>query len=588
MNLQPAATALTPYGARHRAHPNRGLAMPRKTTVFVLALALVLQVMSLAATRAHAVVGPVGNGFTVTAGDLSFILKQIKISERHATTLDSAHPCSTLLNTPGDGILDSEQVPDIITSYGLRTVDGSCNNLKTGDENFAAADQVFPRLTTPVWRAPSADPTFPVPSTPTYQGTGNVVDTQPRVVSNLIDDQTSTNPAAIAASGHPVRTQDPTASSVPCDAGSTTVPTGCTPEHQTLFIPNVTTDVGLSPPYNSLFTFFGQFFDHGVDQTVKSGSAVFVPLQADDPLIAGPDHVLGTKDDLPPSQRFMVLTRAQNQPGGDQNATNTDTPWVDQSQTYTSHASHQVFLREYRKPATGDPAGVAAVATGKLLTGPGAGLTYDNSPDMSGGESTWASVKQQARDLLGLQLVDADVTNIPMLATDPYGKYIPGPNGLPQYVTTSGLVEGNISSPVPVPANALHFDTPFLTDIAHNADPSMQDTNNDGIPDTFPTADTDTTVQTDFTQQASGTYDDELLNAHAACGDGRCNENIALTSIHQIFHSEHNRLVDYIKNVLETDTSAGAADRLAAWQATGVSGPNGTGSYNYGERLFQA
>src|SRR3954447_2437430 len=217
MNLQPAATALNPYGARHRAHPTRGLAMPRKTTVLVLALALVMQVLSLASNTASAAVGPVGNGFVVTAGDLSFILKQIKIAERHSITLDAAHPCSTMLNNSvvDDGIPDNEQVPDILTSYGLRTVDGSCNNLKTGDENFAAADQVFPRLTTPVWRAPSADPTFPVPSTPTYQGTGNVVDTQPRVVSNLIDDQTSTNPAAIAASGHPVRTQDPTASSVP-------------------------------------------------------------------------------------------------------------------------------------------------------------------------------------------------------------------------------------------------------------------------------------------------------------------------------------------------------------------------------------
>ena len=62
------------------------------------------------------------------------------------------------------------------------------------------------------------------------------------------------------------------------------VPAGCVPSHKTLFIPNVTTDVGLSPPYNSLFTFFGQFFDHGVDQTVKSGANVFIPLKADDPL----------------------------------------------------------------------------------------------------------------------------------------------------------------------------------------------------------------------------------------------------------------------------------------------------------------
>ena len=96
------------------------------------------------------------------------------------------------------------------------------------------------------------------------------------------------------------------------------VPPDCVPEHETLFIPNVTTDVGLSPPYNSLFTFFGQFFDHGVDQTVKSGGTVFVPLRADDPLITlGPDGIAGTGDEVPPSQAFMVLTRAQNQPGPD-------------------------------------------------------------------------------------------------------------------------------------------------------------------------------------------------------------------------------------------------------------------------------
>ena len=90
------------------------------------------------------------------------------------------------------------------------------------------------------------------------------------------------------------------------------------PSHQTLFIPNVTTDVGLSPPYNSMFTFFGQFFDHGVDQTVKGGATVYVPLKADDPLITlGPDGKPNTGDEVPASQRFMVLTRAQNQPGPD-------------------------------------------------------------------------------------------------------------------------------------------------------------------------------------------------------------------------------------------------------------------------------
>ena len=80
---------------------------------------------------------------------------------------------------------------------------------------------------------------------------------------------------------------------------------------------------------------------------------------------------------------------------------------------------------------------------------------------------------------LGLKLEDKDVTNIPLIAADAYGKFIPGPlRGLPQYVTQTGLVEGNTASPVPVPANVRYFDTPFLTDIAHNADPSPQDTDN--------------------------------------------------------------------------------------------------------------
>ena len=39
------------------------------------------------------------------------------------------------------------------------------------------------------------------------------------------------------------------------------------------------------------------------------------------------------------------------------------------------------------------------------------------------------------------------------------------------------------------------------------------------------------------------TYDDELLDAHFIAGDGRVNENIGLTTVHHIFHSEHNRLV---------------------------------------------
>ncbi|WP_433791873.1 peroxidase family protein [Actinoplanes sp. CA-252034] len=417
---------------------------------------------------------PIGQGFTITEADLSYILQQIKIAEAHvAGTTSETGPCGALLDQLGSPLL----------SMGLRTVDGTCNHLTPGQERYGAADREFPRL-------------VPARYTGAYQGT-RPVDAAPRQISNIIADQTAANPAAVAVSG-----------------GNT--------DGVTLFIPNVTTDFGLSAPYNSWFTLFGQFFDHGIDQTVKGNDIVMVPLRADDPLVAGPDRIAGTADDprpgdakyVPPAMRFMMLTRAKNP------SKNTDTPYVDNSQTYTSHAAHQVFLREYT---------ASAVATGNLLTG------------TDGGLPTWADVKRQSRDVLGLALGDLDALNVPMILADAYGDFVPGPaRGLPQYVTATGLIEGDLASPVKVPANVVYFDTPFLTDIAHHATPSKT-----LVPDT------DTVASADFAAQPPGTYDDEMLAAHYIAGDGRANENIGLTAVHQIFHSEHNRLVSDIGRIID-------------------------------------
>ncbi len=298
----------------------------------------------------------------------------------------------------------------------------------------------------------------------------------------------------------------------------------------------------------------------------------------------------------------MVLTRAQNQPGPDgilgngddiQNASNTDSPWVDQSQTYTSHASHQVFLRDY------DLTNGVPVANGHLLGGivnddtcPNDTNTvpcYNDGKATDGNISTWAAVKQQAAQKLGLLLKDKDVTDIPMLATDPYGEFIPGPNGLPQYALKDGsTLEGDLTNPVPVPANVVHFDTPFLTDIAHNADPSPQDTdNNPGTPPVAPVPDDNNTATADFASQPAGTYDDEMLNDHFACGDGRCNENIALSTIHQIFHSEHDRLVGDIEHTLSLPENAALSTAFHNTHTDlAQNDPNRT--FGYGDRLFQA
>ena len=87
----------------------------------------------------------------------------------------------------------------------------------------------------------------------------------------------------------------------------------------------------------------------------------------------------------------------------------------------------------------------------------------------------------------------------------------------------------------------------------------------------------------------ANTYDNEMLNAHFVTGDGRGNENIALTAVHSIFHSEHNRLVDankvtiaavaltdpaFVKSWLTNGTTANMANQSTwVWD---------------GERLFQA
>ncbi|MEP7112159.1 MAG: heme peroxidase, partial [Ilumatobacteraceae bacterium] len=341
-----------------------------RRTKFAASAAIVALVGGVVVTSLGAQAAPpvVGQGFTISPADLSFILDQIKIGEAHVVnTTPATGPCGALL---GNG---PDQIPSTLLSFGIRTVDGSCNNLQAGQETFGAADQAFPRLTTPVFNDAEPlpfDTDGPGPEvagqpTSYTQTTGAVADSEPRTVSNLIVDQTSDNPAAVAAAGFPVRTQGNAGIQV-CGTPGAPAPPDCVPEHQTLFIPNVTTDVGLSPPFNGLFTIFGQFFDHGLDKITNGGAGtVIVPLKDDDPLITlGPDGIPGNGDEVPLGFRLMTLSRGTivTGPDGFRSAPNTDSPFVDQSQTYTSHSSHQVFVREYES-STGKP-----LATAKFLS----------------------------------------------------------------------------------------------------------------------------------------------------------------------------------------------------------------------------
>jgi Ca2+-binding RTX toxin-like protein len=585
---------------------------------------------------------------SVNRHDLDFILAQIKIAEAHA-----------------DGTPLNQLVVDPHLPFGLRTVNGTYNNLIEGRELWGSADQVMPRLVPLTGPLQSAD-INPRTGQPTSynQYSGSVFDADPRIISNLIADQSFGNIAAVSAalvrfSGLDSAEIVPAAQTIIADykaylailnddastpdgiIAARTEFTGTLTQYNIDFdtspkgdinvrIPDVSPDEGLTAPFNTWMTLFGQFFDHGLDLVSKGGSGtVFIPLSPDDPLY----------DPTPGANNFMVMTRATNQPGPDgilgtpdmpgadgifgtaddipsddiREHVNKTTPWVDQNQTYTSHASHQVFLREYKmvevpNPNAGQPDEplmlTIPASTGKLLEGSVKGM------------ATWADVKAQALEL-GIRLSDHDVHSVPLLVTDEYGNLILSANGFIQMVKMQTTLHPDGVTIVPLfgadgkvvirivecdPADPMSTDFAvptghaFLEDIAHAANPGTFDL--DGNPGTrgdvgIMVADDDLELGLAGANllNANGVvqvYDNELLDKHYIAGDGRANENIGLTAVHHIFHSEHNRQVDAMK---ATILASGDLAFVNEWLATDLTTLDGATPETLdwdGARLFQS
>ncbi len=386
--------------------------------------------------------------------DLEFILEQIKIAEAHAAGQPLYGPGGLI---PTYNLAWGLRTVDGTYNHLLPGQEkwGAAGNQfpELVDATFDPAQNIPPPFGPP-------GPPIPTSYNPSNNPGSMVFDSMPRTISNLLVDQTLGNPAAIltaleragadspmldlpavtaiyaafkpssdaeyqarvvmqaavadfnddplnptmiaardaAVAAHDLTVADLVAARVVRDAALE--PFGIEMQGDNVYLPNIAPDEGLSAPFNSWFTLFGQFFDHGLDLVNKGGSGtVFIPLQPDDPL-----YVEGSQTN------FMVLTRATVAPGQDGvfgtaddiRPVNTTTSFVDQNQTYTSHSSHQVFLRQYVLDADGDP-----VATGKLIEG------------ANGGMATWGEVKAQAADMLGIQLTDSDVGKCPAASHRP-------------------------------------------------------------------------------------------------------------------------------------------------------------------------
>ncbi|HET8747864.1 MAG TPA: peroxidase family protein, partial [Ramlibacter sp.] len=557
--------------------------------------------------------------FRLNLDDISRILGHIKIAERH---VESGY--TQLTDEMGTPLHN-------LAPFGLRTVSGQYNNLVHTE--YGSADQFMPRLLSPEFKPAEANPRTGTP-TSYEQTSGSVYDSQPRTISNLIADQSTGNPAVFVAAFTALGSTDPWGDAArytaarqasekaaadlqqlldAIEAGADPAPG---PEQlaaaqqladstaaafqalpaqlglefdvndQAVFVPNVMPDLGDTAPFNGFLTLFGQFFDHGLDLVSKGGSGtVYVPLQPDDPL-----YVEGSPTN------FMVMTRATNQPGPDgvlgtaddvREHRNETTPFIDLNQVYTSHESHHVFLREYVRIEVDGV--MKTVATSHMLEG------------AAGGPPTWADIKNQAREMLGIELTDMDVLRVPLVASDLYGNFVPGPNGYAQLVLppevaggAPRLVEGSPEAPARA-ADAFSAGRAFLNDIAHTAVPVsglIDDDHNPNTPMVEAGADLDTDVGNAIPTNMYGiatTYDNELLDKHFIVGDGRGNENIGLTAVHTVFHSEHNNRVDQVKAEILASGDVAFINQWLLEPVAGSAVPSDPDALLWnGDRLFQA
>lgn len=525
--------------------------------------------------------------------DIDFILAQLRLAGNDPR------------NTPNGTPLDPR---------GIRDVQGVGNNLN--NPSWGNADTLFPRVTAPVWRDAQGSftmgqfgPAFDMTPVSYAIRDINLIDNQPRIISNLVSSQSAESLAAI---GYVTPGQQKLA---------------------TLDDPSSTPNGRLSPltgpdnplPYSGFMTLFGQFFDHGLDFVQKGKDGlVMVQILPGDPLYNDPRsanghggynnfilasrtntvHVdiarsstdslisaLGLAEDryTAGDQGFAVGRITGSAPVGDtadggviilnnqainiargataadvvtainavsantgvtasldgtgrllldyqaNESVNTTSSFIDLSQSYGSAPSHTAFVREYSN------AGGVISITGALVS------------SVNGGESTWADIKANALKA-GVVLHDKDVLDIPevrlAVTGSPFIDATPGSTGL--WLVSRDHVTGQVyyvkDSLISANSQGLRLEQDGSTTLLTGADFDAVKGNLllQGIGHAF-LDDMAHGVLNGLSLVTGDLADPTLLNAHFVAGDGRANENIGLTSIHEVFHAEHNRVLGDIQ-----------------------------------------
>ncbi|MEQ1714962.1 MAG: peroxidase family protein, partial [Hyphomicrobium sp.] len=390
-------------------------------------------------------------------------------------------------------------------------------------------------------------------------------------------------------------------------------------------------------PSNSWFAIFGQFFDHGLDLIGKGGqgTTIKIALADDDPLygVIGPDGQPTT------SITISRATVAGADTNGDPNYINHTSPFIDQSQTYGSSDQITELLRKWVSTDGGatyhaglelfDGASLEQTWTRKWPDGsttevrdtlPTLSELRDHVLDTGRAEITWEDVAdfrnrndagqidagnsghalildmQMRFDTAHLDstqavggstvndLVDAAVITLNNSLGSPDLTFQRSASGGLELIVKNGAGGTHMPNGVYTGASAL---APWV------------DLSNFSImsPPASPY------VTTPLIADAVGQILMAGVGDHYIAGDGRVNENFGLTSIHHVFHEEHNYQVQNLITSIYAQDDAEVAgqisggvslgdiahDNLHKWQVnTGVLDASGNYVNGYGSVAWDA
>lgn len=342
-------------------------------------------------------------------------------------------------------------------------------------------------------------------------------------------------------------------------------------------------------PSNGFFAVFGQFFDHGLDFIGKgaSGTKITIPLSPDDPLYG----VIGQDGRPTTTITIMRANVAEVDENGAPLYVNHTSPFIDQSQTYGSQAQVTAILREWVE----DPNNPGSyIAGARLLDGNklvawtnGFGVeTNSTLPTLNElrahvastgrSELTWEDVLNlRQRDAAG-QLLDTDAATAGvqtgnsghalLLDMNPHvdGAHLIaalGASDADGVITTLSAAAASLGMSFGLtPEGVIYLDIP------------SQGLHLTGVSALYPWLNFgDFTIagqfgpMTEAVHAAVGQVMMASVGDHYLAGDGRVNENVALTSIHHIFHMEHEYQAQNLEIALFQQDSADHAV-LQSWQ----------------------